>query len=145
MEVGYFFLPKQIIFFKFRLSSPPLFVDWNRYLLLGDWWITYSSISYGPNLWSPLPKIKFCPMDWHYLIWIKKGIPTHNTFICWLFHLNRFPTKDHIITWGIPTELCCILWQTCHETRDHLLYDCSFSAQLWNRICYRCGVLNVPS
>lgn len=47
-------------------------------------------------------------VPWNNLIWNSGGIPKHS-FLSWLFVLNRCPTKDRIITWGLTIDPLCLL------------------------------------
>lgn len=76
-------------------------------------------------------------LPWVKSVWIKGGIPRHS-FLCWLFCLNRCPTKNRLIQWGINTDPTCLLCQTAPESRDHLYYQCSFSWDLWQCVAQRC-------
>ncbi|CAF1698374.1 unnamed protein product [Brassica napus] len=42
-------------------------------------------------------------VTWCNIVWNKGGIPRHS-FLTWLFVLNRCPTRDRIIGWGLQTS-----------------------------------------
>lgn len=44
-------------------------------------------------------------VPWYQTIWCKRGIPKHN-FLSWLFVLNRCPTRDRLLSWGL--NVCCV-------------------------------------
>ncbi|KAF8107081.1 hypothetical protein N665_0126s0001 [Sinapis alba] len=77
-------------------------------------------------------------LPWTKIVWIKGGIPRH-IFLCWLHYLNRCPTKDRLIQWGLNTDPTCLLCNSAPETRDHLFYQCSYSWHLWQRVALRCS------
>lgn len=78
-------------------------------------------------------------VPWFYSIWNKGGIPRHS-FLAWLFVLNRCPTKDRIIGWGLNASPTCVLCSLSAESRNHLFFDCSFAWNLWGSLGLRCGV-----
>lgn len=72
--------------------------------------------------------------------WLLEDQPTqrYNTsavysFLVWLFTLNRCPTRDRLLGWGLQTDATCLLCNSADESRDHLLFQCSYSWDLW---CY---------
>lgn len=66
------------------------------------------------------------------------GIPRHN-FLTWLVMLNRCPTKDRLVSWGLQVDTLCVLCNSGQDARDHLFFECPFSFQIWNRMALRCG------
>ncbi|CAH2034076.1 unnamed protein product [Thlaspi arvense] len=75
-------------------------------------------------------------VPWKKIVWIKGGISKHK-FLTWLFVLNRCPTKDRIINWGLSTDPICLLCNNLPESRNHLYFECSFSWSLWLRVAAR--------
>ncbi|XP_010534006.1 PREDICTED: uncharacterized protein LOC104809660 [Tarenaya hassleriana] len=49
-------------------------------------------------------------------IWYKG----QQAFMFWLINLNRFPTKDRMISWGIGNNPLCLLY---NSSRDHIFYS----------------------
>ncbi|XP_009130609.1 uncharacterized protein LOC103855387 [Brassica rapa] len=47
-------------------------------------------------------------VPWFQTVWNKSGVPRHS-FLSWLFVLNRCPTRDRIIGWGLATPAVCLL------------------------------------
>ncbi|XP_048612800.1 uncharacterized protein LOC125586935 [Brassica napus] len=78
-------------------------------------------------------------VPWFYSVWNKGGIPRHS-FLAWLFVLNRCPTKDRILGWGLQTSPTCLLCNQVAESRRHLFFDCNFSWNLWRSAARRCGI-----
>ena len=54
--------------------------------------------------------------------------------------LNRLPTKDRLISWGLTIDGDCKLCQIEPKTRDHLFFGCSFSRGIWRTILQLCGL-----
>ncbi|KAL0731414.1 hypothetical protein Bca4012_027508 [Brassica carinata] len=75
-------------------------------------------------------------VPWKQIIRSKGGIPKHN-FMCWLVTFNRLPTKDRQLSWSLSVDLKCLLCSAFPESRDHLLFDCSYSWSLWRPIALR--------
>lgn len=78
-------------------------------------------------------------VSWLYSVWNKGGIPRHN-FLAWLFVLNRCPTKDRILGWGLQTSPTCVLCNCFPESRNHLFFDCHYAWSIWGTLASRCGV-----
>ncbi|XP_048611918.1 uncharacterized protein LOC125586144 [Brassica napus] len=78
-------------------------------------------------------------VPWRPLIWIKRDIPKHQT-LAWLMLLNRSPTRDRLITWGLQVDPLCLLCNQGNESRDHLFFSCSFSATVWNHFSTSFGI-----
>ena len=69
------------------------------------------------------------------LNWIWKSCCILKTKVfAWLVIMDRLNTKDMIIRrhWNIEDGPECVLCPTQHlETRDHLFFQCNFSARVW--------------
>ncbi|XP_013633133.1 PREDICTED: uncharacterized protein LOC106338781 [Brassica oleracea var. oleracea] len=63
-------------------------------------------------------------------IWNSGGVPRHS-FHAWLVTLNRLPTRDRLLSWGLAVPATCLLCNQGDESRDHLFFSCSFSYELW--------------
>lgn len=72
-------------------------------------------------------------VPWNKVVWNPRRIPKHS-FLTWLVVLNRCPTKDRILSWGLQTTLICTLCNLADETRDHLFFDCVFSSVIWETL-----------
>lgn len=72
-------------------------------------------------------------VPWAKVIWNKGGIPRHS-FLAWLFTLNRCPTCDRLLSWGLQSDSTCLLCDAADESRDHLLFECSFSWNMWSAV-----------
>lgn len=78
-------------------------------------------------------------VPWTQTVWNKGGIPRHS-FLSWLFVLNRCPTRDRIIGWGLQSSPLCLLCNSASESRNHLFFECNFSWGLWGSLALRCGL-----
>ncbi|VVB08929.1 unnamed protein product [Arabis nemorensis] len=65
-------------------------------------------------------------IPWYQAVWNKRGIPKHS-FLTWLFVLDRCPTRNRLLNWGLITDPNCLLCNSSLEDRDHVFFGCSFS------------------
>lgn len=77
--------------------------------------------------------------NWTKAIWTSRSIPRHS-FHAWLVALNRLPTRDRLLSWGLQVPPLCLLCNNAQESRDHLYWDCSFSFGLWSMVASRCRI-----
>ena len=76
---------------------------------------------------------------WKTVVWSTGAIPRHS-FLTWLFVLDRCPTRDRILSWGLQTDPACLLCSIAPESRDHLLFNCGFSFSIWTLLSRRCSI-----
>lgn len=76
-------------------------------------------------------------VPWRTAVWTYGGIPKHS-FFTWLLVLNRCPTRDRILGWGLQTDPACLLCNFSQESRDHLFFNCNLSWTVWSSIALRC-------
>ena len=76
-------------------------------------------------------------VSWHKLLWSSLNIPKH-AVVVWMAILNRLPTKDRLIAWGMEINGICCLCQNANESRDHLFFECNYSMEIWAMILTRC-------
>lgn len=82
-------------------------------------------------------------MDWHRVFWYPKAIPKH-AFILWVAINNRLATKDKLRLWGLNSNDTCVLCNGQAECRNHLFFECSFSADIWKKVLILCAVRRHP-
>lgn len=82
-------------------------------------------------------------VPWKKTIWNSSGISRHS-FHAWLVILNRLPTRDRIISWGISIPSTCLLCNLGDQSRDHLFFSCPFSWELWSCKAQRIGITPSP-
>lgn len=80
-------------------------------------------------------------LPWTKLVWIKGGVPKHS-FLTWLFALDRCPTRDRLLRWGLQTDSNCLLCNMADESRDHLYFLCPFAWSLWTLVAQRCRLVS---
>ncbi|XP_056854095.1 uncharacterized protein LOC130503495 [Raphanus sativus] len=76
-------------------------------------------------------------VSWSNVIWTSYGIP-RQSFLMWLVLLDRCPTRDRMIRWGIDVSPNCLLCNTTNESRNHLFFECAYTATIWGAIAARC-------
>lgn len=80
-------------------------------------------------------------VPWAKIVWISAGIQKHG-FLTWLFVLNRCPTRDRLLSWGLQTDSVCLLCNAAAESRDHLFFRCPYTWDLWQIIAAKCGLIS---
>ncbi|KAL9292824.1 putative RNA-directed DNA polymerase [Arabidopsis thaliana] len=73
---------------------------------------------------------------WASSVWFKGAVPKH-AFNMWLTTLNRLPTRQRLLSWGVIFDASCCLCSTLPELRDHLLLTCEFAASIWTQVFRR--------
>ncbi|XP_048593408.1 uncharacterized protein LOC106358770 [Brassica napus] len=82
-------------------------------------------------------------VSWARFIWNQAIIPKYR-ITSWLFTLNRNPTMDRMMSWGLDLENCCLLCGSAPESRDHLFFVCPYSSLVWKAVIGVLGFTNPP-
>ena len=69
-------------------------------------------------------------VDWHRGVWFSHGTPKYS-FCVWLAAQNRLSTRDRMMQWNVGASGHCILCNSTLETRNHLFFECDYSAAIW--------------
>lgn len=69
-------------------------------------------------------------LSWPRAVWFSMATPRF-AFIVWLAMQNRLSTMDRISMWNWGVDDTCVLCQRDAESRNHLFFKCSYSAQVW--------------
>lgn len=64
-------------------------------------------------------------VSWSKTVWCPRGTPKHS-FLAWLFVLNRYPTRDRLLSWGLNTLSSCLLCNSADKSRNHLFFYCCY-------------------
>lgn len=110
-----------------HLRLPQWMITGNHQLSFSSSTVYLSFFDHAPIMW------------WHTLIWIKKGIPKHCS-LAWVMLLNRSPTRDRLLSWGLQIEHLCLLCNSSSESRNHLYFDCPFSLAVWSHFANRLNI-----
>lgn len=138
MEVGVFNRQGQEKWRNYSSTFTTIALTDARWINNGKTQRSFSSSYVYHSLLPHTPKV-----PWYPLIWIKKGIPKHKT-LAWLMLLNRSPTRDRLLSWGLQTDPLCLLCNRENESRNHLFFSCAYSASVWNHFSIELGI-NSPS
>ncbi|CAH2033720.1 unnamed protein product [Thlaspi arvense] len=95
------------------------------------------------EVWNAI-RSKNPTVSWYSLVWHKVAIPKHAA-ATWLFMLNRNPTFDRMVAWGLDVETICLLCGSSSESQNHLFFDCPFSNRVWSALLLKLDILNAPT
>lgn len=73
---------------------------------------------------------------WHSSNWFSHATPKY-AFMARLAVHNRLSTGDIMLSWNVGNDATCILCTQHLETRDQLLFSCSYSREVWSRLVKR--------
>ncbi|XP_021979835.1 uncharacterized protein LOC110875953 [Helianthus annuus] len=90
-------------------------------------WEVWNNIRHRENL-----------VSWVNMVCFKHCIPRHS-FHLWLVIRNKLKTQDRLSVWeaGSATNLnlmCCPLCYHDRDSRNNLLFECSFAMAVWNNV-----------
>ncbi|XVF79195.1 hypothetical protein PTKIN_Ptkin14bG0200800 [Pterospermum kingtungense] len=71
---------------------------------------------------------------WSRLIWGVYLVPKH-AMVAWKAILNKLPTLDRLINWGMNVQDLCVLCVEKQESRNYIFGECIFSKAIWQEIC----------
>ncbi|XP_021971338.1 uncharacterized protein LOC110866498 [Helianthus annuus] len=85
--------------------------------------------------WNNL-RVRENKVAWVNMVWYGQCIPRHS-FHIWLVITNKLKTQDRLAVWEAGSEtnlilMCCPLCKYGRDSRDHLFFQCCFSAKVWN-------------
>ncbi|KAE8668369.1 hypothetical protein F3Y22_tig00112343pilonHSYRG00209 [Hibiscus syriacus] len=81
-------------------------------------------------------------VSWHKIIWFPSHIPKFS-LISWMVILDRLPTRDRLIRFGVVNDDACVVCGSSMETRNHLFADCSYARNVWNAVLGLCGIHSI--
>ncbi|XP_021743113.1 uncharacterized protein LOC110709211 [Chenopodium quinoa] len=85
-------------------------------------------------LQGDLPKV-----EWAAWIWNRYTSPKH-AFISWLAIHNRLKTRAKLEKFGVCEDSSCLLCGTAIESRDHLLFYCTYNRKCMTKIARLLGI-----
>ena len=104
---------------------------------VGTWKYTENKYSVT-KVWNEIRQ-KENKVSWHRLLWSNFVIHRH-AVIVWMALLNRLPTLDRMVAWGLNVSRTCRFCQQAMETRNHLFFGCSYSKEVWKAVLQLCGL-----
>ncbi|XP_022015041.1 uncharacterized protein LOC110914561 [Helianthus annuus] len=96
--------------------------------------------------WNNL-RVRDNKVAWVNMVWYGQCIPRHS-FHFWLVLKNKLKTQDRLAVWEAGSEtnlrlMCCPLCNYGRDSRDHLFFQCSYAAKIWNIVKKRIDMGNV--
>lgn len=67
---------------------------------------------------------------WHKGVWFPHATPKYS-FCCWLAVQDRLATGARMARWNHGVAGTCLFCQQCLETREHLFFHCTYTAEIW--------------
>lgn len=87
---------------------------------------SFSASKTWDHLYNNTPQV-----PWYTVAWFNDSVSKH-VFLAWIVIRDRQPSRDRMRGWGLNVPVECILCGAESETRQHLFFDCSYSAQIWS-------------
>ncbi|XP_039002198.1 uncharacterized protein LOC120128599 [Hibiscus syriacus] len=112
---------------KLREEARNLFIPCTNWSLIKGKW-----------LWDQI-RVRAAKVTWHRIIWFPAHIPKFS-LIAWMATLDRLPTRDRLIRFGLVLDHGCVLCGSGIESRDHLFADCFFAQEVWDAVLVSCGI-----
>ena len=75
-------------------------------------------------------------VEWHKGVWFTYSTPKFS-FLLWLAIHNRLSTGDRTKQWNLGQQVDCVLCRNTEESRDHLFFTCSYTAEVWKNLTQR--------
>lgn len=73
------------------------------------------------------------------LIWHNKTSRKFS-YTTYLAYVQRLPTTDMLLNWGIMTDLRCVLCNGQSENHNHLFLDCDYNTYLWDSLMLKLAI-----
>ncbi|CAN1852196.1 hypothetical protein LINPERHAP1_LOCUS40548 [Linum perenne] len=70
-------------------------------------------------------------VNWYHIVWKGLRILKHSLQV-WLIIKNRLATRVNMVSWGLPVDVSCLLYDAGLDSRDHMFMECSFTFTLRN-------------
>jgi hypothetical protein len=92
--------------------------------------------------WDHL-RIKQPIAEWWKLVWFFLANPRHS-FILWLVFKDALVIKHRMCRWGYVGSFLCVFCDACHESPEHLFFQCSFNRRIWRTLMVDCSFFDFP-
>ncbi|GJW86813.1 RNA-directed DNA polymerase, eukaryota, reverse transcriptase zinc-binding domain protein [Tanacetum coccineum] len=83
-------------------------------------------------------------VQWSHVVWFSQYNP-RQAFILWLAIQRKLMTQDRIMRWQQGAILKCPLCNVCEDSHEHLFFNCSYSAKIWDWIKVKGRMENADS
>ncbi|GAV92258.1 zf-RVT domain-containing protein, partial [Cephalotus follicularis] len=77
---------------------------------------------------------------WYSVVWHPYSIPKQ-AFCLWMTIRGALRTKDKLVAMGVLSNANCAFHCGEPETRDHLFFQCPYSASVWKEILGLCQIV----
>ncbi|XP_077228526.1 uncharacterized protein LOC143861488 [Tasmannia lanceolata] len=81
---------------------------------------------------------------WTPSIWFKGHVPRHS-IVSWQALHSKLSTKARLLMLGSIRDISCPLCSTGREDKDHLFFNCSYSAWIWKTLLRHFSVRKTPA
>ena len=107
-----------------------------------SWTQTQSRIFTVSSAWNTI-RPRSCKVEWYSAVWFNQAIRRHS-FVVWLGVHDRLSTQDKLLKWGLLNSTSCVFCSRNIEDRNHLFFECTFTANIWKRVLMLCGESRMP-
>ena len=73
---------------------------------------------------------------WDKAVWYNYATPKY-AFIHWVAMHDRLSTGSRMLKWSVNINPECVFCREPVETREHLFFECQFSAEVWKTLTKR--------
>ncbi|KAE8714121.1 hypothetical protein F3Y22_tig00110201pilonHSYRG00292 [Hibiscus syriacus] len=80
--------------------------------------------------------------SWHKIIWFPSHILKFS-LISWMAILDRLPTRDRLLRFGVVNDDACVICGSGMESHDHLFADYLYARNVWNAVLGLCGFRSI--
>nr|GEY95614.1 hypothetical protein [Tanacetum cinerariifolium] len=107
---------------------------------LNDWSLSSYSVR---HTWQSV-RDRVNEVAWSHIVWSRYTIP-HHAIHLWLVIRRRLLTQDRMRQWDVGKDielnlLCCPFCNTQPDSHEHLLFECSFSSQVWDKVLHMADI-----
>ncbi|KAL4311616.1 hypothetical protein GQ457_01G055680 [Hibiscus cannabinus] len=60
--------------------------------------------------------------------------------LTWMTLLERLPTRDRLIAWGMALDASCVMCGDVIETCKHLFFECADTRLIWKEVLSLCDI-----
>ena len=107
-----------------------------------SWTQTQSGIFTVSSAWNTF-RPRSGKVEWYSAVWFNQAIRRHS-FVVWLGVHDRLSTQDKLLKWGLLNSTSCVFCSRNIEDRNHLFFECTFTANIWKRVLMLCGESRMP-
>ncbi|KAL4281268.1 hypothetical protein GQ457_03G009100 [Hibiscus cannabinus] len=99
------------------------------------------SFNFVSKIWNVI-RVHGLKACWERIAWHLGHIP-RNSMVDWMVTIDRLPTKNMLLSFGMNVDGSCLLCKQNLESRDNIIFHCDFSKEVWSNILSLCKVSRV--